>query len=59
MNYEEYDEMYEDVPRLERIRHKHSEPVNGHHDMLRRTENAMNRHRRKEARAAKEWRETE
>lgn len=35
-------EEYDDIPTRETIR-RNTEPVNGHHDMQRRTENAVNR----------------
>lgn len=44
MDYDDYD-----APTIEPIRRDY-DPVNSHHDMLRRTENKMNRERREQRR---------
>lgn len=49
-DYEWLDELYEDQPKVQKIQRSQA-PVNEHHDLLRRTENAKNRHAK--ARAAK------
>ena len=41
------DDELDDMPSREKIR-RSNKPVNEHHDFLRRTENAVNRHRRRE-----------
>ena len=44
-DYDYLDELYEDEPKQERMVRTRA-PVNEHHDLLRRTENALNRFRK-------------
>lgn len=47
IDYEALEEQYENTPRFEKVG-KSQEPVNSHHDLLKRTEHARNRFRKQE-----------